>query len=171
MEQNEDDNQYIYKNEVILTSVALVGGAKLAYDMSKDAFSWFKSDKKVFIQLLKSEYIEKCHLLQIKLASAHIHSIYIEGLSLVGNKGTNIEVFHYNSKRPIGHGASMGDELISYPYLLIPGDSIDLSIKISKITDKKIRKENGVKLKCLYSEIDCLGKSKSIETEIRLQWK
>jgi len=171
MKHNDDKDIHDYRNEaLLLTGTALVGGAKLAYDVSKEVYSRFKSEEKLFIQLLSSKYIDESHLLEVRLASAHIHGVHIETLSLSGKNHSGIEVY-YTQEKKIAALEKEDAKYFSYPHLLIPGDSVDVYIKIPRVEDKKAVKNNGVKLACSYSSIDCLGKTKSLETDIRLKWE
>ena len=173
-EHEEDKRDDIRSDGGLITGPILFGGIKLAYSIGKDAFSFFRSEDILFIQLLDSAYFDKVHIVRAMIANAYVHSLNLEDLSLVGKGLPQIAVY---KPEPSRFGISGADDdkdperyRISYPLLILPGSSIELRLEIPSISDKKIRNMGGVALQCTYSALDYLSNPKPLEIPLRLRW-
>lgn len=175
---NDNDNKDEHAGEVrndggLFTGAALVGGTKLVYDIGKDIYSRFKPEKKLFLQLLNSQYLNKHHVITARFASAHIHSIHIESVYIKGGSPRDIQGFRIYPSDGLGFGTEALDSeerVVQYPFLLQPSGTLDIHIKIPEMTETKVIKEGGTDLICTFSLIDKLGDLESTSSPVRLRW-
>ncbi|HCA26718.1 MAG TPA: hypothetical protein DEP05_03600 [Betaproteobacteria bacterium] len=171
MNEGKDKYAHEIKNDGgILTGSTIVGGAALIYHAGKDVYSWFTPKEKLFIQLLESRYDENHHIIKARFASAHIHGIYIESLYLKNSNPKDIQTFLPRAQKMDWGQEGDQREVVNYPHLLLPGDSLDVNIALPELTDTKIIKNKGTELVCDFSLLDKLGAPETISVPTRLRW-
>ncbi|WP_233079622.1 hypothetical protein [Rheinheimera soli] len=169
-EKGEPHNQ-IHADGGLLTGAALVGGAKLIYEVGKDLYVRLKKGKRVFCQVIDSCYhaAQKQHRVRIRIASAYLHGIYIESISSEAIKHSSIQIFSIHIPPKISM-SNVPQLPITFPVHLSPSDSLDFEISFPEITDLVSTKNEGLQLIFRYVLLDKLGdQEESIET-IRLRW-
>jgi len=174
-ESKSDDErvQEVRNDGGLLTGAVLVGGTRLLYEAGKDLYSRFKPEKKLFIQLLDSKYLDKHHVITARFASAHIHGIYIESVFVKNGQPKDIKCFRKNPSEGFSFSMDVFDSeqwAVSYPYLIPPSGTLDVHIKLPEQTESKITKDNGTDLVCTFSLIDKLGDPETASIPIRLRW-
>jgi hypothetical protein len=157
----------------IITGPALFGGAKLAYDIGKDLYFRFKSDKKVFCQLISSSYKDENHFLKIRIASACVHGIYVESIQADKIKPSSLEIFRGNANDPgmLGGKKLFSDsDIVKLPCLLEPSGVLDLILRFPEINNREVSEKNGIEMKFVYCVLDKLGDNEEYKFETRLRW-
>ena len=184
-DKNKDEDVIEHKNDAgFFTAAALVGGIQLVHGLSKDAnfLSWFRSEKKLFIQLLDSwgvtepnEDPGRYHVITARFANIHIHSIHIESVYVDDNENgrTEVQIFRIVDSRKFGFSREEFDSegnALKFPRLLQPGASVDVNIKIPELNGARIKSDSGANLVCIFSLLDTLGRPETISAPIRLRW-
>ena len=173
MNEDKDERAQEIKGDAGISVGAAIAGTKFLYDVGQKVLSRVKPDKKLFIQLLDSKYVDKHHVITASFASGHIHGIHIESVYFKDGEPSDIQTFFIGKGDRVGIGNfsnDPGEIAMNCPLLLPPSYAFDMGIRVPEVTEKKVMKKKGTHLICTFSLLNKLGDLETESVPIRLRW-
>jgi len=134
----------------LITGPALVGGATLLYSVGKDVVSYFKPEKKIFVQIVSSGYAEDdTHLIRIRVASMHVHGIVIEKI-----EAASVDLRVLKHRDSFDFGGRPPPEPLKFPHVLPPSGFVDLLLQFPKTLNAKIWQKGAIELSVSHIALD-----------------